>query len=211
MIRLAIIGAGDLALQIEDHALQNEFKIIGFFDDYKKKGDEFGTVIILGGLQDVYKNFQNGLFSHVIIAIGYKHLIFKEKISEQLKQVGIPFISVISKNSIINPSANIKPGCFILPGCIIDKNVQIGVNSILNCGCILSHDSIIKKNSFLGPGVILAGFASIGEACFIGMGSKIIDSVLIDNNIRTGAGTLVIKNLVKKGLYLGTPAKWIKE
>lgn len=209
MIKLAIIGAGDLGLQIESYAVENGFEIAGYFDDYEKPNIKFGSSIILGSINEAEEEFKKETFSHLIIAIGYNHLNFKKNLFQSLKGK-IPFTSVISKDAIIHKSATIEDGCFILPGCILDINATVKQNSVLNCGCILSHDSTVNEHSFLGPGVIMAGFSTIKSLCFIGLGSKIVDSVSVNDQIRTGAGTIVTKDLEKKGLYIGTPAKWIK-
>ena len=56
----------------------------------------------------------------------------------------------------------------------------------------------------------MAGFVDIKEQCIIGINSIIIDNISITEGTRTGGGTVVIKNIEEKGLYVGNPARFIK-
>jgi serine acetyltransferase len=38
----------------------------------------------------------------------------------------------------------------------------------------------------------------------------VIDNIAIAGGVKTGGGTVVIKNLTNKGLYVGNPARYIK-
>ena len=51
---------------------------------------------------------------------------------------------------------------------------------------------------------------SIGNNVIIGSNATILP-VNINNNIVIGAGAVVTKNLLKKGIYVGNPAKFFKK
>ena len=48
------------------------------------------------------------------------------------------------------------------------------------------------------------------EKVNLGIGTVLIDNITISDNIRTGAGSVVVNNLYDKGLYVGIPAKFNK-
>ena len=76
MKRLAIIGSGDLGQLITHHAnTDNHYNIIGFFDDFKNTNDFVDSYPILGCIDDVEKLFKRQFFDHIIVAIGYNHMI----------------------------------------------------------------------------------------------------------------------------------------
>ena len=50
----------------------------------------------------------------------------------------------------------------------------------------------------------------IGDNVIIGSNATILP-VKINNNIVIGAGSVVTKNLLKKGIYTGNPAKFLKK
>ena len=54
MKKLAIIGSGDLGRLIAYHAIQdNQFQVVGFFDDYAKTGSSVDNIKILGKILDI--------------------------------------------------------------------------------------------------------------------------------------------------------------
>jgi sugar O-acyltransferase (sialic acid O-acetyltransferase NeuD family) len=211
MKRLAIIGAGDLGQLIAYHALaDNHFLIAGFFDDTLPIGKKVGDQEILGQIKDVTESYASGKFDYLIVGIGYKHMLFRKNIYNELKKT-IPFGKVIHSSCYIDKSSKIGNGSFLLPGCVIDKGVIIGENVLLNTGCIIAHDTTIGNHCFLSPAVKIAGKTEINECCNIGINSTIIDNLVINSNIQTGGGAVVINNLTEVGLYLGVPAKLKKK
>ena len=205
---LAIIGAGDLGQLIAYHAsLKSDFKVVGYYDDSRPKGQLVNSFPVLGDLSEIDDHFEKGLFSCLMIGIGYNHMAFRRSCFVNFKSK-IPFASIVHDSVIVDSSANLGEGVFILPGCVLDQNVTIGENVLLNTGCVIAHDSIVKSHSFLSPAVAMAGKSIVGESCIIGINTTIIDNVTISDEIRTGGGSVVIENLDRKGLYVGVPARF---
>lgn len=61
----------------------------------------------------------------------------------------------------------------------------------------------------LGGGKI--GKITVGDGCWIGTNVTILPGVNIRNGCVIGAGSLVTKDCEPNGLYVGVPAKRIKE
>lgn len=206
---LAIVGAGDLGKQIAHYALMdNHYSKVVFFDDFAQ---DFILVEndLIGKIAEIKNSFTKGSFHEIIIAIGYKHLLFKQQIFNEIKE-NIPLGKIVHSSSWVDKTATIEDGCVIYPNCTIDANVKIGKNTILNLGCTVAHDSSIGNHCFLSPRVAIAGFSSIGERCIIGINSTIIDNLSICNNTQIGAGAVVVKNIEKSGVYVGNPAKFLR-
>lgn len=205
---LAIIGAGHLGQQIAHFAIaDNHYTKVVFFDDFQA-GQSAGHEII-GKLDDVVYQYSRKRFDELIIGIGYNHLAFKKQVFEKLGSE-VPFGKIIHSSCWIDPTAAVNAGTVIFPKCCIDAHVEIGVNTLLNLNCTIAHDSVVGSHSFLAPRVALAGFVTVGEQCYLGINSTIIDSVSIANGTQLGAATVVIKNIDKKGLYVGNPSRHIR-
>ena len=205
MKKLAIIGSTELAMQLAHFAPACGYKVVGFFDDFKEKGESDG-ITILGKIDDARKVFDDKKFDEIIVGIGYKHLAFKAEVFEKIKAQNIPFATFIHPTCIVDETASIGKGTVLYPGCIIDQRVQIKENTLLNLGCIVSHDSIVGSHCFLSPAVNLAGFCNIGEQCNLGINTTVINNVSICDHVQTGGSTLVIRTIEKPGLYVGVPA-----
>jgi sugar O-acyltransferase (sialic acid O-acetyltransferase NeuD family) len=210
MKTLAIIGAGELGMQIANFALSdNHYSKVVFFDDYFK-GDILNGYKILGTISDIQVRFIENCFDEVIIGIGYNHLEFKKKLFLDLKKNKIPIGTIIHSSSWIDKTATINNGCVIYPRSIIDAKSIIEENCIINLGCIISHDSVIKAHSFVSPGVTIAGFVQIGEMCNLGINATVIDGLKIVSNTKIGGGCVVIKDIIKNGLYVGNPHRFVR-
>jgi len=207
---LAIIGAGELGKQIAHIAISNNlYNNIIYFDDYYDE-EIFNGYKVVGSIKILLASFKKGLFDEVIIGIGYHHMAFRESLFQKIKDYKIPFGKVIHSSVIIDSTAKIGDGVIIYPGVIIDSNVKLKDNVLLNVGVSISHDTIINSHCFISPRVALAGFIVIGQKCILGVNSTIIDGVTISDSIQIGGGTVVIKNLIKQGLYVGNPARFIR-
>lgn len=208
MKKLAILGSGDLGQLIAHHAPDSNFEVVGFFDDFAVK--EVNQIPILGKVKDVETQFNKGLFTHIIIGIGYKHLTFRSDLFKSLKNK-IPFANIVHSSCYIDSSVKLGEGIVILPGSVVDKGCIINDNVLLNTACVIAHDSEIGFNCFLAPRVSIAGFVVIGESCFIGINTTVIDGIQVANNVQTGGATLLTKDIIKCGLYVGVPARFVKE
>ena len=206
---LAIIGSGDLGQQIAHHTLSdNHYDKAVFFDDFTNE-KSVNAIPVIGKTADVEKAFELKQFDELLIGIGYKHLAVKKELFEKFNNK-IPFGRIIHSTSWVDVTAIIEKGTVIYPGCIIDAKAVIKENTVLNVGCTIAHDTYIGAHSFLSPRVAIAGFVRVEEQCVLGINSTIIDNINISSNTQIGAGSLVIKSIEKKGLYVGNPARFIR-
>jgi UDP-3-O-[3-hydroxymyristoyl] glucosamine N-acyltransferase len=75
---------------------------------------------------------------------------------------------------------------------------------------MVAHNVVINRHCFVSACVAIAGFVKIKEKCYLGINSTIIDNITIVANTQIGAGTVVIKNIEKEGLYVGNPHRFIR-
>jgi sugar O-acyltransferase (sialic acid O-acetyltransferase NeuD family) len=210
MQRLAVIGSGDLGQLIAHHTIQDgHYELAGFFDDFCAVGTLVGLGSVLGGSADVLSLFHAGRFDVLMIGIGYKHSAVRRTLFQRY-QGQVPFGRVVHSSSVVDASCQLGDGIFLLPGCVLDRNVVIGDNVLLNTACTIAHDSSVAAHTFLSPRVAVAGFVRIEEYCNIGINTIIIDNLTIGPNIQTGGGTVVVKSLTEPGLYVGSPARFVR-
>jgi len=208
--KIAIIGAGELGLQIANLVEQdNNYEVCSFYDDFITIGTKINKYKVDGTIDDIYSSFMSKKFNCLLLGIGYKHLDIRQKLYEKFSEQ-IPFATIIHPTCFIDPTAKIGNGSVLYPGCIVDKNAIIENNVLLNLGVVISHNSYIASHSFISPRVVIAGFSSIGECCNIGINTTIIDNIKITNNVFTGGGSVIIKNIELSGLYVGNPARFIR-
>jgi len=126
--------------------------------------------------------------------------------------------SVVLKDAIIGSNCNINCHVFI------ENKVIIGDNVTIKSGVYLWDGITIEDNVFIGPNVtftndkypkskkypeafqkiIVRDGASIGANC------TILGGIEIGANTLVGAGSVVTKSIPEKQLWLGNPARFIK-
>ncbi len=123
-------------------------------------------------------------------------------------------LSIISKGSSIGPFARLRPGS------VIGENVKIGnfveiKNSKIGNKSTISHlsyigDSQLGKNVNIGAGTITCNFDGknknqtiIEDNVFIGTNTSLIAPVIIRKNSKTGAGSVIKKNIPSNSLVVG--------
>lgn len=116
--------------------------------------------------------------------------------------------------------------CFIGPFVEIQKNVQIGSSTKVQSHSFICELVTIGNNCFIGHGVMFindlfseGGPAQgdqtkwkstiIGNNVSIGSNATILPISICDNVV-IGAGAVVTKNISTPGIYVGNPAKRIK-
>lgn len=184
--RIAIIGSGDLGKSIAHYALDNGYKVVGFYDDFSR-AEEIVGLPILGTLGRIEIDYSKGVFDALVCAIGYYHFDFREHVFNKYHhELGIPFTTIIDKSCHVDNTAKIGAGVVMFPTAMVDKDCIIEDNVLLNVGVTIAHDSRVKEHSFLSPRVAIAGFSTIGKRCMVGINSTIIDNVTVCDDVRLG-------------------------
>lgn len=125
---------------------------------------------------------------------------------------------------VILPDAVIGTNCNINAHCFIENDVVIGDNVTLKCGVYLWDGTRIGNNVFVGPNVTFTNDkyprskqypkeylnTIIEEGASIGAGSVLLCGITIGVNALIGAGSVVTKDIPANELWLGNPARFIR-
>ena len=129
--------------------------------------------------------------------------------------------SELSNNVFAGTNSLIRDGSYIKKYCKIGNLVEIK-NSIIGAKSKISHfsyigDSTVGENVNIGASTVTCNYDGnekyrtvIEEGAFIGSGSMIIAPVTIGKNAKTGAGSVIRKNVLSNDIVAGVPAKSIK-
>lgn len=103
------------------------------------------------------------------------------------------------------------------------QEIRIGARTSIQDGCVLhvTHDGPYApggRSLNVGSDVTVGHRAvlhacTIGNACLVGMGSLILDDVETEDFVMIGAGAIVTpgKRLTSHGLYVGSPARRVRD
>lgn len=203
MNRIFIIGAGGFSKQVIDAFKSSNYTISGIFDNFHK-GSFYNDTKILGTLEDVSKIIPEG--EKIFISLGDNKI--RKNIFNEFKNYNYP--NCIRPNSDIPKNINIGIGNYIGSYCKLGEDSIIGNFNFINECTIIAHDTSIGNFNHLAPNVSMGGNASIEDDNLIGTGAIILPKIKICSNITSGAGCIIIKDIVTSGTYVGNPAKLIK-
>ena len=88
---------------------------------------------------------------------------------------------------------------------VIEDGVMIAPGTALGHGCKVGENTHIANN------VTLSGAVTVGKNCFLGSGCTVQPACKVLDNVVIGSGGILTKSTDKPGVYVGIPAKWIKE
>lgn len=210
---LAIFGVGGFGREVltlinDINKKENEWNIIGFFDDAYKKGEIINGIPILGSTDDL-NSWKKEIY--IVIAIGDPKI--KHKVTNKINNSNVKFPTVIHPTVIIGDTDYVKigKGCIICAGNIITTNIEIKDFVILNLSCTVGHDTIIGNYASFMPTCNISGEVLINDNVYCGTGVKIINQVEIGKNSIIGAGAVVTSSQPDNCTIVGVPAKVIKK
>ena len=198
MNKLIIVGAGGHGKVIADIALKTGYTNICFVDD--SAGGEVLGLPIIGKISDLSK--LNDSATDFVIAIGNNKV--RQAIAETYD---VNWITLVHPSAQIAIDVTIDNGTVIMAGAVVNPSTKIGKHCIINTGAIVEHDNVIEDYVHVSPNVALGGTVRIGSLTHVGIGATIKNVITICPDCVIGAGAVVVKNIEKRGTYVGVPAK----
>ncbi len=93
-----------------------------------------------------------------------------------------------------------------------NETTVIGNNVTMAHGTLIGHGCYVGDNSHFANGVKLGGSCYVAPFSFLGSGSMLSANYkILAENVILGTGAVVVKNIEESGVYVGNPAKKIKE
>lgn len=207
--KIYILGVGGFAKEVY-FLLQdlNKFEVEGFIDLHPQQSN----IVVEKNIVPVFseeEHLQKGL-DNVHYAIGTGNPQITRKILKKFGEKSFPNLihpnSTYSKNSLLLGKGNI-----ITAGCRFTVNIKLGSYNIFNLNSTIGHDTIIGDGNIINPGANISGGCNIGNFNLLGTSSTILQYLEIGDYNVIGASTLVTKNIDNNGLFIGIPAKKIKQ
>src|SRR3989339_144686 len=203
--RVTFIGSGEMAKHIAHYIVEdNQFDVVGYFDDFTPVGNIINGYPVIGTLNDIESAFRNNVFDQLINSIGYTRLKYRKEVFERF-EFKIPFATFIHSSCLIDSTAKIGKGVIVFPFSILYMNAIIEDDVFIQIRSYVT-DSKVKKHTMISGTVSIAGHCEIGECCNIGISTTVSNDVTICDFVQTGAGTVVTKNITEPGIYVGVPA-----
>ncbi|MDF3821443.1 serine O-acetyltransferase [Leptospira sp. 96542] len=159
----------------------------------------------------IIKKFDPAAKSYLEIILCYPglHALWFHKIAHALYLCKLPILP-----RLLNYISRFITGIDIHPGARISKGVFIDHGS----GVVIGETAIIGSGSLIFQGVTLGGTGkesgkrhpTIGKNVVIGAGAKVLGNIIIEDHVRVGAGSVVMRNVPAGSTVVGIPGKVVK-
>ena len=205
---IAIYGAGgfgrEMALMVEQmNAHNNQWHLVGFFDDGKQANDKIDSIRVLGGIAAL-----NEWRTPLSIVVALADPVFRRGVVEKIHNKLIDFPVMIHPQSMAGSVANkFGRGTLITAGSILTTGIELHDFVIVNLSCTIGHDVKIGSYTSVMPGCNISGGVRIGEGNLIGTGAQILQYLSIGNDCKIGAGAVVTRSLESGKTFIGVPAR----
>lgn len=134
------------------------------------------------------------------------HALALYRIAHGLWQAGLPFVP-----RLISHVARLITGIEIHPGATIGQAVFIDHGM----GVVIGETAILGDYSLIYQGVTLGGTGketgkrhpTLGTQVVVGAGAKVLGNIQIGNNVRIGAGSVVLRDVPSDCTVVGVPGR----
>ena len=203
MAKLIIFGAGDIARLAHYYFTRDsEHEVVAFTVDGKyRQGDTFLDLPLVPfeELANNYSPAEHKMF----VALSYARMNkLREEKYRHARECGYELVSYVSSRCSFLTDHPVGDNCFILEDNTIQPFVKIGNNVTLWSGNHIGHDATIEDHCFLASHIVVSGYVRIRNNCFIGVNATLRNSITIAPETLIGAGAVIMKDTVEKGVYL---------
>lgn len=203
MAKLVVFGAGDIARLAHFYfSTDSEHEVIAFtVDEAYRTANEFEglPLVSVDEIADRYPPSEFKMF----VALSYARMnrVRADKYA-QIKALGYDLVSYVSSRCSYLSQHPPGDNCFILEDNTIQPFVSIGNDVTLWSGNHIGHDSTIEDHTFIASQVVVSGHVTIRSFCFIGVNATLRNGIEIAEGSLIGAGAVIMKDTVEKGVYL---------
>jgi sugar O-acyltransferase (sialic acid O-acetyltransferase NeuD family) len=208
MARLVIFGAGDIGRLAHYYFTRDsKHQVAAFTVDQKYlKGESFLGLPMVA-FEEVAKLYSPQEYK-MFVAFSYARMNrTRAEKYYKAKELGYELVSYVSSRCSFLTDHPVGDNCFILEDNTIQPFVRIGNDVTLWSGNHIGHDATIDDHCFLASHIAVSGHVHIHPYCFIGVNATLRNSITIARETLIGAGAVIMKDTVERGVYLPERAK----
>lgn len=137
----------------------------------------------------------------------------RKKIINVIKQESLDCITYVHDSVICYDKIEnvIGKGSFVAPCSTILLGAKLGEHCIVETYCLISHYAELEENVILHSGTMIAGKTKIGKNSMFNFKSAALNALSIGADIEIGAASTVTKDISEPGVYIGTPARRLRD
>lgn len=202
--KLILVGGGGHCKSVIDVAESAGFHIKGILDVTENVGNKVLGYSVIGTDDQIINYVKDAVF---IVTVGHiKDATLRIKLHQKIGEAGGTLATIIASTAHVSKYAQIGEGSVIMHHAVVNADSYIGRGCIINTLANIEHDSKVGDYCHISTGAMVNGNCIVGNETFLGSQSVMVNGIEIMSGCVIGAGSLVRKNLMQKGIYSGNPA-----
>jgi len=159
-----------------------------------------------------YKNYDPAAKSLLEVALLYpgpRALLF-HRVAHFLYSYHLYFLArLVAEVSRLLTLIEIHPGAKIGKRLVIDHGIGLVIGETTQIGndCVLYHGVTLGGVSTLGP----KRHPTLGNGVMVGAGAKVLGPVVLEDGVKVGANSVVVKSAAAGEVLVGVPARNLKK
>ncbi len=146
-------------------------------------------------------------YLEIILLLPGPRAVFLHRLARVFYRLRLFFIA-----RFVSEVSRVLTGIEIHPGAVIGKNFVIDHGM----GVVIGETAVVGDNCFIFHGVTLGGVEKtpgvrrhpiLKNGVVIGAGAKVLGAVTLEENVKVGAGAVVLSDCPKDATMVGMPAK----
>lgn len=151
------------------------------------------------------------LGTSVVLGIG-NPAVSAKVMKPYLEHSGLAFPNLIHPNFVgYRADTTMGQGNVITAGCIFTLGIGVGSFNIFNLATTIGHDAQIGSFNIFNPGCNISGGVVVGDRNLFGTNATMLQNLKVGNDSVIGAGSVITKDVQSRYVYVGSPAKPIRE
>ena len=205
---LIFVGGGGHCKSVIEAVESAGYSIQGVLDMPEDVGKQILSTKVLGTDDDIPVYVEKVEF---VITVGFiKNPSTRIRLFNQVKEAGGKLATIIASTSYVSKYASIGEGTVVLHHAFVNAGARVSENVIVNNCANIEHDAVIGSHTHVSTGAMVNGEVYIGQRCFIGSQAVIANNIHICDDVVIGAGSVVLKDIIESGTYVGNPAIRVK-
>lgn len=202
--KIILVGGGGHCKSVIDVAESAGYTILGILDIPELVGTTVLGYPVIGTDDNISEYVDKALF---LVTIGHiKDASLRIKLHERIKDAGGHLATLIASTAYVSRFASIAEGSVIMHHAMVNADAHIGTGCIINTFANIEHDANIGNYCHISTGTMVNGNCTVGEGVFLGSQTVMVNGIRIADGCVFAAGSMVRKNIVRKGIYSGNPA-----
>lgn len=199
---IVLVGGGGHCKSVIDAVESAGYTILGILDMPEYVGSSVLGYPVVGTDEDLVRYVDKALF---LVTVGHiKDASLRIRLHERILSVGGCLAT--ASTARVSRYASIGEGSVVLHHAMVNADAHIGKGCIINTFANIEHDAVIGDFCHISTGAMVNGNCAVGRGVFLGSQSVMVNGVGIMDSCVIAAGSVVRKNIVKKGIYSGNPA-----